>query len=58
MTDMYRGYDRYMQKTTRKIPVVLLNGANPPGAGQRMAQASGSGLTHAGIEVRTWVMAG
>jgi deazaflavin-dependent oxidoreductase (nitroreductase family) len=24
MADMYKGYDRYAQKTTRKIPVVVL----------------------------------
>jgi F420H(2)-dependent quinone reductase len=25
MADMYKGYDRYAQKTTRKIPVVVLH---------------------------------
>jgi hypothetical protein len=29
MTDQYAGYDQYAEKTTRQIPVVVLDPAKP-----------------------------
>ena len=32
MTDLYSGYDRYADRTSRRIPVVVLSPADPPGS--------------------------
>jgi deazaflavin-dependent oxidoreductase (nitroreductase family) len=34
LTDLYSGYDRYQERTSRRIPVVLLSSVRP-GEGQR-----------------------